>query len=41
MTKPQELFVISIISRDRIGIIYDVTRAISELEGKCCADILR
>jgi len=33
MTKPQELFVISIISRDRIGIIYDVTRAISELEG--------
>jgi glycine cleavage system transcriptional repressor len=33
MTEPRELFVISIISRDRIGIIYDVTRAISELEG--------
>ena len=33
MTEPQELFVISIISRDRIGIIYDVTKAISELEG--------
>lgn len=33
MTEPRELFVISIISRDRIGIIYEVTRAISELEG--------
>ena len=33
MTEPRELFVISIISRDRIGIIYDVTRAISKLEG--------
>jgi glycine cleavage system transcriptional repressor len=33
MTEPRELFVISIISRDRIGIIYDVTNAISELEG--------
>ena len=33
MTEPRELFVISIISRDRIGIIYDVSQAISELEG--------
>jgi predicted amino acid-binding ACT domain protein len=33
MTDSHELFVISIISRDRIGIIYEVTRAISELEG--------
>ena len=33
MTEPRELFVISIISRDRIGIIYDVSKAISELEG--------
>jgi glycine cleavage system transcriptional repressor len=33
MTETRELFVISIISRDRIGIIYEVTRAISELEG--------
>ena len=33
MTATHELFVISIISRDRIGIIYDVTHAISELDG--------
>ena len=33
MTEPRELFVISIISRDRIGIIYEVSKAISELEG--------
>ena len=33
MTASHELFVISIISRDRIGIIYDVTNAISELGG--------
>ncbi|MBI5950490.1 MAG: hypothetical protein HY865_02435 [Chloroflexi bacterium] len=33
MTEPQELFVISIISRDRIGIIYEVSKAISELGG--------
>ena len=33
MTEPRELFVISIISRDRIGIVYDVSKAISELEG--------
>jgi predicted amino acid-binding ACT domain protein len=33
MIETRELFVISIISRDRIGIIYDVTQAISELEG--------
>jgi len=33
MTEPRELFVISIISRDHIGIIYDVSKAISELEG--------
>jgi glycine cleavage system transcriptional repressor len=33
MAEPRELFVISIISRDRIGIIYDVSKAISELEG--------
>ena len=33
MTGPRDLFVISIISRDRIGIIYDVTRAISKLDG--------
>ena len=33
MTTTYELFVISIISRDRIGIIYDVTNAISELDG--------
>jgi glycine cleavage system transcriptional repressor len=38
MTEPQELFVISIISRDRIGIIYDVANAISELSGNI-ADI--
>ena len=33
MTEPQELFVVSIISRDRIGIIYEVSKAISELAG--------
>jgi predicted amino acid-binding ACT domain protein len=33
MDKLRELFVISIISRDRVGIIYDVASAISELEG--------
>jgi glycine cleavage system transcriptional repressor len=33
MTESRELFVISIISRDRIGIIYEVTKAISELDG--------
>jgi glycine cleavage system transcriptional repressor len=33
MTATHELFVISIISRDHIGIIYDVTKAISELNG--------
>ncbi|MEW6400608.1 MAG: ACT domain-containing protein [Chloroflexota bacterium] len=33
MTEPQELFVISIISQDRVGIIYEVSKAISELGG--------
>jgi predicted amino acid-binding ACT domain protein len=33
MTQPRELFVISITSRDRIGIVYEVAKAISELEG--------
>lgn len=33
MTESQELFIISVTSRDRVGIIYEVTRAISELEG--------
>ena len=33
MTEPQELFVISITSRDRIGIIHEVSKAISELAG--------
>src|SRR5512138_3488601 len=38
MSKSQELFVISITTRDRVGIIYDVTKAISELGGNI-ADI--
>lgn len=38
MSKPQELFVISITTRDRVGIIYEVTKAISELGGNI-ADI--
>jgi glycine cleavage system transcriptional repressor len=33
MTDSNELFVISIMSRDRIGIIYEVSKAISELSG--------
>jgi glycine cleavage system transcriptional repressor len=33
MTESQELFVISITSHDRIGIIYEVSKAISELGG--------
>jgi glycine cleavage system transcriptional repressor len=33
MTESRELFVVSIMSRDRIGIIYEVSKAISELEG--------
>jgi len=38
MTQPQDLFVISITSRDRVGIIYEVTTAISDLGGNI-ADI--
>ncbi len=38
MTKSQELFVISITTRDRVGIIHEVTKAISELGGNI-ADI--
>lgn len=38
MLEPMELFVISITSRDRVGIIYEVTKAISELNGNI-ADI--
>src|SRR5512140_4044193 len=38
MSKPQELFVISITTRDRVGIIYEVTKAISDLGGSI-ADI--
>lgn len=38
MTDPQEEFVISIMSRDRIGIVHEVSRAISELQGNI-ADI--
>jgi predicted amino acid-binding ACT domain protein len=38
MSKPQELFIISITTRDRVGIIYEVTKAISELGGNI-ADI--
>lgn len=33
MTESQEEFVISIMSRDRIGIVYEVSKAISELNG--------
>lgn len=33
MSETQEQFVISIISRDRVGIIYDVSKAISDLNG--------
>lgn len=33
MTESQELFIISVTSRDRVGIIYEVTKAISELDG--------
>ena len=33
MTNPQSQFVLSIMSRDRIGIVYEVSTAISELEG--------
>ncbi len=38
MTETQELFVISITTRDRIGIIYEVSKAISDLGGNI-ADI--
>ena len=38
MTQTHELFVISITSRDRVGIIHEVTKAISELGGNI-ADI--
>ena len=38
MSKPREFFVISITTRDRVGIIYEVTKAISEL-GCNIADI--
>ena len=38
MTEPQTHFVISITSRDRVGIIHEVTKAISELGGNI-ADI--
>src|SRR5512147_2561373 len=38
MSKLQEHFVISITTRDRVGIIYEVTKAISELGGSI-ADI--
>src|SRR5512146_776339 len=38
MTDPEEEFVISIMSRDRIGIVHEVSRAISELQGNI-ADI--
>jgi glycine cleavage system transcriptional repressor len=33
MSEPQEHFVISIISRDHVGIIYEVSKAISDLSG--------
>ncbi|MEI6290340.1 MAG: ACT domain-containing protein [Chloroflexota bacterium] len=33
MTKPPDEYLISITSRDRIGIVYEIARAISELEG--------
>ena len=33
MNEPQEHFVISIISRDHVGIIYEVSKAISDLSG--------
>jgi glycine cleavage system transcriptional repressor len=38
MSDPQEQFVISIMSRDRVGIVYEVSKAISELGGNI-ADI--
>jgi glycine cleavage system transcriptional repressor len=38
MAKNQEQFVISITSRDRIGIVYEISKAISELNGNI-ADI--
>jgi glycine cleavage system transcriptional repressor len=38
MSETQELFVISITTRDRVGIIHEVTKAISELSGNI-ADI--
>jgi glycine cleavage system transcriptional repressor len=38
MSEPQEQFVISIMSRDRVGIVYEVSKAISELGGNI-ADI--
>ena len=38
MVEPQAQFVISIMSRDRVGIVYEVSKAISELEGNI-ADI--
>ena len=37
-TTPSEDFVISIMSRDRIGIVYEISKAISELDGNI-ADI--
>ncbi|MCE1254784.1 MAG: hypothetical protein LWX83_14710 [Anaerolineae bacterium] len=33
MSDPQQRFVISIMSRDRVGIVYEVSKAISELNG--------
>jgi glycine cleavage system transcriptional repressor len=38
MSEPQKQFVISITSRDRVGIVYEVSKAISELNGNI-ADI--
>jgi predicted amino acid-binding ACT domain protein len=38
MTDPQDQFVISIMSRDRIGIVHEISKAISELNGNI-ADI--
>ena len=38
MSEEQEKFVVSIMSRDRIGIVYEVSRAISQLNGNI-ADI--
>jgi len=38
MSETQEQFVISIMSRDRVGIVYEISKAISELDGNI-ADI--